>query len=184
MSSQHQPNGSTHSPPHSDAAPTVGRIHRCLSPPPRGGGLWTRVLEPSPGLGFRRRAPSPRGADGLSTGNRVPDSTEPWQPKPRAPTGSAEAEGCRTKTMSPVADHGSVDWVLSLCSLWSYVLMLGIVSVSAWVRFEGSARAILHCNIGRSTHMRQIHLTVPNRVWYNKVDSEMNSRGAEGARRR
>src|SRR5690606_33407395 len=28
MSSQHQPNGSTHSPPHNDAAPTVGRIHR------------------------------------------------------------------------------------------------------------------------------------------------------------
>lgn len=184
MSSQHQPNGSTHSTPHTDAAPTVGRIHRCLSPPPRGGGLWTRVLEPCQGLGFRRRTTFPEVADGLSAENRVPDSTEPWQPKPPAPNRSAEAEGCRTKTMYPVANLSTQFTGLCLCSLWCCALVLGFVSVSAWVRFEVPARAILHCNIGRSTHMLENHLTVPKRVWYNKVDSEMNSRGAEGARRR
>src|SRR5690606_15120706 len=140
MSSQHQPNGSTHSPPHNDAAPTVGRIHRRLSPPPRGGGLWTRVLEPSHGLGFRRRTTFPEVADGLSAEDRVPDSTEPWQPKPPAPNRSAEAEGCRTKTMYPRGILSAQFTVLSLCFLWCCALVLGFVSVSAGVRLVGSAR--------------------------------------------
>ena len=86
--------------------------------------------------------------------------------------------------MYPVAILSAQFTVLSLCFLWCCALVLGFVSLLAGVRLVGSARAILYCNIGRSTHMLENHLTVPKRVWYNRVDSEMNSRGAEGARRR